>query len=121
MLAAYSAADLVVLPLERASAFSRTAVEAQSMARPVVASNLGAMPEMLQAPPIGTPAVRTGWLTPPEDPMALARSLAAALALSPREYDSIADHARHWAQRTFSPERVAAATLSTYLALLQES
>ncbi len=121
MRAAYAAADIVVLPLERPLAFSHIAVEAQAMARPVVASDIGAMPEMLQAPPARTSAVRTGWLTPPFDALALARNLAAALALPPREYDTVADHARLWAQRMFSPERVAAATLSTYLSMLQEA
>jgi glycosyltransferase involved in cell wall biosynthesis len=121
MPAAYAAADLIALPLERAVAFSTIAGEAQAMARPVVASDLGAMPEMLQAPPPGVSGARTGWLAAPYDPLALARSLAAALSLPPREFAAVGMQARHWAQRTFAPERVAAATLSTYLAMLHET
>jgi len=120
MRTAYAAADLVALPVERPIAFSTMAAEAQAMARPVVAANIGAMPEMLQAPPAGINAPRTGWMAPPGDALALARCIADALALAPRAFDRVGDQARQWAQRSFSPERVAAATLATYLSMLQE-
>lgn len=120
MPAAYAAVDIVALPLERASIFSRTAAEAQAMAKPVVATDIGAMPEILQAPPLGIQGARTGWLAPPADALAFARGLAAALALSPEEFDGVARQARNRVQQIYSPERVAAATLATYLSMLQE-
>lgn len=119
MPAAYAAADLVVLPTAQASIFSTTAAEAQAMGRPVVASHLGAMAEMMVAPPPGAAEMRTGWVVQPHDVLALARGLAAALALQPDELRSVGAQARAFAEVTFSPDRVAAATLNVYGWLLQ--
>jgi glycosyltransferase involved in cell wall biosynthesis len=112
--AASAAADLVVLPVTQASIFNATAAEAQSMGRPVVASQLGAMEEMMVAPPLGAADMRTGWVVEPHDPLALARGIAAALGLAPDELRSVGAQARAFAEVTFSPDRVAAATLNVY-------
>jgi glycosyltransferase involved in cell wall biosynthesis len=118
MPAVYALADLVVLPTERPSIFSATAAEAQTMARPVIASDIGALPELLLAPPLESAASRTGWVVRPRDPLELGRALAAALALDDRGWQVVAARAYHLAEVRFSPVQVAAATLAAYGALL---
>lgn len=120
MPAAYAAADVVVLPTDRATTFSAMAVEAQAMGRPVIASDLGALPELMLAPPVeDTQSPRTGWLVPPRDALALARALAAVLALDDEVLDDVALQARQFADGHFSREQVASMTLAAYDALLQ--
>jgi glycosyltransferase involved in cell wall biosynthesis len=121
MPAAYALADFVVLPVERPSLFSTIAAEAQAMARPVLAANLGAMPRMMRTPPRDFEGSRTGWLTRPEDPVDLARALAAAIALGPEAREAMGLRAREFALTHFSRARVTAATLSLYSALLDKT
>jgi glycosyltransferase involved in cell wall biosynthesis len=119
MSAAYAIADLVVLPSVVPTTFSEIAAEAHAMAKPVIASATGALPEMVLAPPAVEEDLRTGWLTPPGDPIELARALAAALAVDPVVRHAMANRARRFAEHRFSPARVAAATLEVYAGLLQ--
>ncbi len=66
------AADLVVVPSKGEEAFGRTVIEALSRGRPVLASSVGAIPEIL-----------TGdfarFLVPPDDPVVLRKSIVALL------------------------------------------
>ncbi len=59
------AADLVVVPSEGEEAFGRTVIEALSTGRPVVASSVGGIPEILTGE-------LAGFLVPPSDPAAIA-------------------------------------------------
>lgn len=94
---AYAAADVVVNPARIPESFGRACCEALAAGRPVVATRVGALPEVLRDG-------RTALLTPAEDPDALAaavvrllrdRGLAARLAAAGRE-DAL---------ERFSPER----------------
>jgi glycosyltransferase involved in cell wall biosynthesis len=118
---AYSAADLVVLPVERAKTFSVIAAEAQAMGRPVIASEVGAMPEVVLAPPHVSVANRTGWLVRPRDPMHCARALAAALALDTESWRTMGARARQVAETRYAPAQVTAATLAAYGALIDDA
>ena len=51
------------------------------MARPVIATSVGPLPENVAAPPRIRDELRTGWVVPPDDPVELARAIATALAL----------------------------------------
>ena len=62
-----AASDIVALPT-RKEAFGRIALEAMAAARPVVASRVGGIPELVIDE-------ETGILVPPEDPSALAHAL----------------------------------------------
>jgi glycosyltransferase involved in cell wall biosynthesis len=119
MPAAYAIADLVVVPAIEPSTFCPTAVEAHAMARPVIASSIGSLPEIVLAPPRVEDTVRTGWLTDPDDPIALARVLSAALAVDARARQAIGARARHYAETRLSAARIAAATLGVYADLLE--
>ncbi|MBI3434330.1 MAG: glycosyltransferase family 4 protein [Proteobacteria bacterium] len=114
-----SVADLVVVAASSADVSGRLVVEAQSMACPVIASAIGALPEMLLAPPRMPQNLRTGWLVRPDDPVELAGAIATALALPPGEREAMGRRARQFATSTFSPAGVAAATLSVYTSLLE--
>ncbi|MDB5373384.1 MAG: glycosyl transferase, partial [Belnapia sp.] len=73
MAAALLLADVVVHASTDAEAFGRTVIEAQAMARPVIAADLGGPRETVEQ---GV----TGWRVPPGDPAALATAIGAALA-----------------------------------------
>lgn len=118
MPAAYAAADLVVLPAERTQSFSTAAAEAQAMARPIVASAVGALSEMIETAG-SADAARTGWLAEPRNALQLARALAEALAIDREHWAAIGARARRLAEVRFARGRVAAATLSVYDTLLE--
>jgi glycosyltransferase involved in cell wall biosynthesis len=69
--AAYADADLLVLP-SRAETYGMVVTEALARGIPVVATDVGGVPEALGAAPDGT---RPGVLVPPADPAALAAEL----------------------------------------------
>lgn len=119
MPAAYAAADLVLIPSIEPPTFGRVAVEALAMGRPIVASAVGALPEFVRAPPHVPPGARTGWLAKPDDPVDLARALAAALAVDSATSRAMSIRARHLAETLFSPGHVAAATLDVYTSFLE--
>ena len=70
---AYAAADVVVNPARFPEPFGRAACEALVAGRPVVASRVGAIPEVLRDG-------ATALVGPPEDPGALARNVVTLLA-----------------------------------------
>jgi len=62
-----AACDLVVVP-SRVEAFGLTALEALALSRPVIASHVGGLPEIVRDG-------QTGWLVPPDDANALAGAM----------------------------------------------
>ena len=119
MPAAYAIADFVLVPTVEPTTFDPIAAEAQAMGRPVIAAEIGAFPEIVLAPPRVAEGERTGWLVSLSDPITLARSIAAALALDGPTRHMIGAHARRQAELRFSPARVAAAVLGLYTSLLE--
>jgi glycosyltransferase involved in cell wall biosynthesis len=118
MPAAFAIADVVVVPATEPPVLGRVVAQAQAMSRPVVASNLGVLPEYLVTPPHMPEDVRTGWVTTPGDALDLARALAAALSLDDDAYQAMCARAREFAEYMFSPESVAVATRAVYRSLL---
>lgn len=107
MPAAYLAADWVVTPSIRAESFGRTAVEAQLMGRPVLASDHGAARETVSCG-------RTGYLVAPGDPGAWARRLGEVARLSDDGLFDLGQTARRRARRRFSLDAMSRATFRTY-------
>jgi glycosyltransferase involved in cell wall biosynthesis len=93
--------------------------QAQALGRPVIASAIGELPEHVLAPPRVAPEQRTGWLFRPEDPVTLARAIGAALTLEEGAFRTLSQRARQFAEATFSPQSVAAATLVVYTSALE--
>lgn len=108
MPAAMLAADLVVHASTEPEAFGRTVTEAQALARPVIASDLGAPRETVED---GI----TGWLTPPGDPAALSAVIQRVLAMPAESLALIGEAAR---RRVPTLEAMQAATLAVYRELL---
>ena len=119
MAGAYLATDFVALPQIEPPAFPLAAAEAMAMGRPVIATHVGAIPEIVLAPPLALESGRTGWLAEPDDPVSFARALAAALALEAPAYSTIGTRARRLANQFFTPARTAAAALDVYAGLLE--
>jgi glycosyltransferase involved in cell wall biosynthesis len=112
------AADIVVAPATEPPTEGRIVIEAQALARPVIASDIGVLPENLLAPPRTAGDMCTGWLVRPDDPIDLACAIGVALTLDDGSMRGISSRARHFAEMTFSPPSVAAATLAVYTSVL---
>lgn len=121
MPAAYAAADLVVIPYTAAPVYGRVVAEAQAMARPVVVSSVGPLPEYMLAPPRVADELRTGWAVPPGDATELARAISRVLSLDTDAFRALCERAREFAQSAFSLERTAAATLEIYASVLENA
>jgi glycosyltransferase involved in cell wall biosynthesis len=119
MAGAYLAADFIAVPQIEPPAFPLAAAEAMAMARPVIAASVGAIPEIVLAPPNVLESRRTGWLAEPDDPVSFARAIAAALAIEASAYNAIGTQARSIATQYFTPVRTAAAALSLYANLFE--
>jgi glycosyltransferase involved in cell wall biosynthesis len=119
MAGAYLATDFVAVPQIEPPAFPLAAAEAMAMARPVIATNVGAIPEIVQAPPHVFDAARTGWLAEPDDAVSFARALATALSTEAATYNAIGMRARRIASQYFMPARTSTAVLSLYTSLFE--
>ena len=116
--AALAAADIVAMPALEPNPFGWPVPQSQAMARPVIASAIGILPENMLAPPRMPGDLRTGWLFPPGDVPALAQALREALSLDLAAYRALAARARQFAQFMFSPQNVAVSVLNVYSQLL---
>jgi glycosyltransferase involved in cell wall biosynthesis len=119
MPAAYAVADLVLVPAVEPPMFGLMVGEALAMERPVIAPAVGPLPEYVLAPPGVPEEARLGWLTPPDDPVALARTLAAAAAMEKPSLQEMGVRGRKFALATFAPAHIAASTLSVYSTLFE--
>ena len=119
MPAAYAVADLVLVPAVEPPTFGLVAAEALAMERPVIAPGLGPLPEYVLAPPQVPEDSRLGWLTPPDDPVALARTLATAAAMDKAALQAMGVRGRKFALATFAPAHIAASTLAVYSTLFE--
>ena len=111
MPAALLLADVVIHASTDAEAFGRTVIEAQAMARPVIASDLGAPRETVAE---GV----TGWRIPPGDAAALADAIGKALALLPAESAALGARARAAVLSGYTTEAMQAATIAVYRELI---
>ncbi len=108
---AMAAADVVVHASTDAEAFGRTVIEAQAMARPVIAADLGGPRETVEHG-------ATGWRVTPGDPAALAAILAQVLALPAEARQAVGDAARQAVLARYSTAAMQAATIAVYRELL---
>ncbi len=111
MPAALMLADVVVHASTDAEAFGRTVIEAQAMARPVIASDLGAPRETVAE-------AITGWRVKPGDPAALAQAIGWVLALPAAERDALGARARAAVLERYTTTAMQDATIAVYRELL---
>ena len=112
MPAAYMLAMAVVNASTDPEGFGRVPVEAQAMGRPVIATDHGGARETIKRG-------ETGWLIPPNDPGALAQTIAEALALTPQQRAMLATRAMAHIAANFTREKMTDETLNVYAELLQ--
>lgn len=116
--AAFAAADIVVVTALEAPLLGSLVAQAQSMARPVITTDVGMLSEHVLVPPRMPEDLRTGWVVAAADPVGLAETLKLALRLDPTEYQAMAARARQFAEYMFSPQSAAVATRAVYMSLL---
>ncbi|MFN9094835.1 MAG: glycosyltransferase family 4 protein [Alphaproteobacteria bacterium] len=109
--AALLLAYVVIHASTDAEAFGRTVIEAQAMARPVIASDLGAPRETVAE---GV----TGWRTPPGDAAALTEAISKALALPAAERAALGARARAAVLSGYTTQAMQAATMAVYRELI---
>jgi glycosyltransferase involved in cell wall biosynthesis len=107
MPAAFSLADLVIAPSNRAEAFGRVAAEAGAMGKPVIGSDIGGQREIIVSG-------ETGWLTPPGDAVALADAMASVLAMGPEKRAAMGRAAEARIASKFTAAALQRATLDVY-------
>lgn len=118
---AFAAAHVAVVASTDPEAFGRTAVEAQAMGAPVIATRHGAPPETVLAPPEAEPDVQTGWLVAPGNASDLARILEEALMLGEAARTEMGRRARAHVQAHFTTDLMKSRTLKIYNELITES
>ncbi|MEA2992653.1 MAG: hypothetical protein QOD40_1573 [Alphaproteobacteria bacterium] len=118
MPAALAAAHIVVVPSLESPVLGRAVAEAQAMARPVVTTDVGILPENVLAPPRMPDELRTGWVVRPGNAVELAGAIGTAMQLDNTAYEALAARARQFADFMYSPQSVVAATQTVYTSLL---
>lgn len=101
-----SALDVVVHASIRPEPFGRVILEGMLMGKPVVATNAGGVPELIEHD-------RTGFLVPPGDVAALASCLHRILE-APEAAREIGKRGKEWAKTAFSLERQVAEMSQIY-------
>jgi glycosyltransferase involved in cell wall biosynthesis len=101
--------DVFVMP-SLGEGFGIAALEAMAAGLPVVASEVGGLPELVQHG-------RTGWLVPPADAVALAERLR-ELFVNPEKRREMGEAGRVRAREHFSVERMVAQIAGIYEAML---
>ena len=109
---AYSLADVVVSASIEPEAFGRVSVEAQSMEKPIIASNIGGSKETIINK-------KTGFLYKHDDPRELAKILNTVIQLSPDELKSIGNEGRKNITRKFDVETMCQSNLKEYRRLIK--
>ena len=118
--AALGVCDIVLNASVEPEAFGRVAVEGAALEKCVIATDIGAAVETIQAPPQVSADRRTGWKVPPGDADALAGIIREILKMSKIERSAIGERSRSYAMEHFSLERMVRETFAVYDRLLAD-
>jgi glycosyltransferase involved in cell wall biosynthesis len=110
---AYSLADAVVSASIEPEAFGRVAVEAQSMGKPIIASNIGGSKETILNK-------KSGFLYKFDDPRELAKSLNTVIQLTQDELKLMGNEGRKNITKKFDVEIMCETNLNEYKKLLKK-
>jgi len=114
MPAAYVAASVVVSAAVQPEGLQRTILEAQAMARPVIASDLGAGPDVVLTPPAVPENRITGLRFHTGDDTALTAALLRLFALPEPARRAMGARGRDWVLSHFNAPAIAEQTLRLY-------
>ena len=109
---AYSLSDVVVSASIEPEAFGRVSVEAQSMTKPIIASNIGGSKETIINK-------KTGFLYKFDDPRELAKCLNTVIQLSQDELKLMGNEGRKNISKKFDVETMCQSNLKEYKRLLK--
>ena len=109
---AYSISDVIVSASIEPEAFGRVAVEAQSMCKPIIATNIGGSKETVLNK-------KTGFLYKFDDPRELAKNLNTVIQLSQEELKLIGNEGRKNITKKFDVEVMCDSNLREYKKLLK--
>ena len=109
---AYSISDVIVSASIEPEAFGRVAVEAQSMCKPIIASNIGGSKETVLNK-------KTGFLYKFDDPRELAKNLNTVIQFSQEELKLIGNEGRKNITKKFDVEVMCDSNLREYKKLLK--
>ena len=109
---AYNLSDIIVSASIEPEAFGRVSVEAQSMEKPIIASNIGGSKETIQNE-------KTGFLFESGNASALAEKLNELLNLDQLTLQSMGIEGRKNVLKKFDIERMCFSTFSEYKKLLK--
>lgn len=98
--------DLVIMPSVYPESFGRSAAEAQAVGVPVIASRIGALPEIIEDE-------QTGLLVPPNDASALAQAIRRVMH-EPGMAAQMVTQARRKLEETLTVDQMVEATLAVY-------
>lgn len=118
MAVVFAAADIAVSASTKPEAFGRIIVESQAMTCPVIVSDLGPVHETVLAQPDVPAGQQTGWIVPPNDPVALASAITLALKMQPEDRIAMGKRARAHVSKRFTTTQMAASTLAIYRELV---
>jgi glycosyltransferase involved in cell wall biosynthesis len=108
---AYSLADVVISASTKPEAFGRVSVEAQSMSKPIIASNIGGSKETILKD-------KSGFLYKYDDPRELAKSINKVMELDQDALNFIGNEGRKNIIKKFDVEAMCDSTLREYKKLL---
>ena len=109
---AYSLADVIVSASVEPEAFGRVAVEAQSMGKPIVATDIGGSKETIINK-------KSGFLYKHDDPRELAKMLNTVIQLSQDELKSMGNEGRKNITKKFDVETMCQSNLKEYKKLIK--
>ena len=109
---AYSLADVVVSASVEPEAFGRVAVESQSMAKPIIASNIGGSKETILNK-------KSGFLYKHDDPRELAKNLNTVIQLNQEELKLMGNEGRKNVTKKFDVEAMCDSNLREYKKLIK--
>jgi glycosyltransferase involved in cell wall biosynthesis len=118
MPAGLAAADLALMVSTEPEGFGRVAAEAQAMGCPVIVTEIGALPEAVNAAPAVGEAAASGWLVKPGDAAALAAAIQHALGLPAAARQAMGQRGRAFVTANYSVRELQRLTLAVYDRLL---
>ena len=111
MALAYKVSDIIISPSIEPEAFGRVAVEAQSMEKLIIASNIGGSNETIVNE-------KTGFLFEAGDPKSLSKKIVRAITMDEISLELIRKEGRKNVMKKFNVEKMCFSTYSEYKRLL---
>jgi glycosyltransferase involved in cell wall biosynthesis len=108
-----SKAKFVIVPSEWYETFGLVAIESMAAGTPVIASSIGAIPEIIESG-------KTGFLFESRNPVSMSEAIKRSQCISENEYKSMAFAARQCVENNYDTEKYYASLMNVYQQTLAE-